>query len=101
LTGHILTEAAECDLRDIIRYTAKQWGQAQARHYMGNLKRDILSLAEGHGTFKIMNMLYPELRMARSGRHYIFCLPRKGRPPMIVAVLHERMDVLQRLAGRI
>jgi len=35
LTSYTLTKAAEADLRGIIRYTRKQWGDEQVRCYMG------------------------------------------------------------------
>jgi len=34
LTAYILTEAAEDDLRSIIRYTREQWGDVQPRKYI-------------------------------------------------------------------
>jgi plasmid stabilization system protein ParE len=37
LTAYRLTEAAEADLREIIRYTRKQWGEAQVRRYVASL----------------------------------------------------------------
>lgn len=101
MTGYILTEAAEADLRAVIRYTRKQWGDAQVHRYVAVLEQGIVSLAEGHGAFKDMSTLYPGLRMAHSEHHYIFCLPREDAPALIIAVLHERMDLLKRLGGRL
>ena len=39
--SYILTAAAEADVRSIIRYTARQWGAAQVRHYMVSLGKGI------------------------------------------------------------
>ena len=36
MTSYVLTNAAESDLREIIRYTRKQWGNAQVRRYIGD-----------------------------------------------------------------
>ncbi|WP_425509902.1 hypothetical protein [Xanthomonas melonis] len=33
--------------------------------------------------------------------HYVFCLPREQAPSRIVAILHERTDIMVRLAGRL
>jgi toxin ParE1/3/4 len=44
-----------------------------------------------------MNSLLPGLRMKAVGRHYIFCLPQTNGPALILAILHERMDVILRL----
>ncbi|MFS8380005.1 type II toxin-antitoxin system RelE/ParE family toxin [Xanthomonas campestris pv. campestris] len=37
--GYVLTDAAEADLRGIIRYTSARWGQAQVRRYIADLSR--------------------------------------------------------------
>ncbi len=51
--------------------------------------------------FKDMSALYPALRMAHCEHHYVFCLPREDAPALIVAILHERMDLMARLADRL
>ncbi|MBO9375567.1 type II toxin-antitoxin system RelE/ParE family toxin [Sphingomonas histidinilytica] len=99
--SYILTRAAEADLRDIIRYTRKRWGSAQVRSYIGRLEHGIERLAVGDGAFKEMTELYPALRMVRCEHHYIFCLPRNDAPALVVAIFHERMDLMTRLAERL
>jgi toxin ParE1/3/4 len=101
LTVYVLTTEAEADLRGIIRYTRKEWGAAQVRRYIGDLEEGIATLAAGQGLFTDMGEVYPALRVARCNHHYIFCLPRDGMPALIVAILHERMDVMTRLTGRL
>jgi plasmid stabilization system protein ParE len=101
LTAYILTAEAESDLRSVIRYTRAQWGAAQVRRYVSGLERGIANLAEGKGPFKDMSALYPALRMARCQHHYVFCLPRENAPALIVAILHERMDLMKRLVDRL
>lgn len=98
---YILTDAAEADLRGVIRYTRKQWGDAQVRHYIARLEQGIARLAAGQGIFRDISALYPELRMARCEHHYIFGLPREDAPALIVAIFHERMDLMGRLADRL
>lgn len=101
MTAYSLTAEAEADMRSIIRYTRKQWGAAQVRRYIVKLEQGIASLATGQGSFKDMSELYPALRMARCEHHYVFCLPRESAPALIVAIFHERMDLMTRLADRI
>ncbi|NIK40949.1 plasmid stabilization system protein ParE [Xanthomonas arboricola] len=98
--GYVLTDAAEADLRGIIRYTSARWGQAQVRRYIADLEQGIAHLA-GECTFKDLSTLYPALRMSHCMHHYVFCLPREQAPSLIVAILHERMDLMVRLAGRL
>lgn len=97
---YVLTSAAEADLRDIIRYTRNEWGAAQTRRYVAKLARGIERIAGKASDSKDMSALHPGLRMARCEHHYIFCLPRDDAPALIVAILHERMDLIVRLAER-
>ncbi len=101
MTAYVLTDAAEADLRDVIRYTREQWGDAQLRRYIAKLEQGIIRLAAGQETFRDMSALYPALRMARCEHHYVFCLPRENEPALIVAIFHERMDLMTRLADRL
>jgi len=101
LTGYVLTEAAESDLREIVRYTHKQWGNAQARSYVNSLKNGISSLANGRGVFKDMSAIFPALRMGLYEHHYVFCLPRDVEPALVVAIFHKRMDLMTRLTERL
>ncbi|WP_417467637.1 type II toxin-antitoxin system RelE/ParE family toxin [Maricaulis sp.] len=99
--NYVLTDAAEADIRGIIHYTRQQWGDAQLRRYMAGLESGIARLAAGQGSFKDMSALYPALRMARCEHHYVFCLPRETAPALIVAIFHERMDLMTRLPNRL
>lgn len=101
MTAYTLTTAAEADLRAIIRYTRNKWGDAQVRRYIETLEQGIARLAAGEGAFKDMSALYPALRMARCEHHYVFCLPRETAPALIVAIFHDRMNLMTRLASRL
>lgn len=48
-----------------------------------------------------MSALYPALRVAHCEHHYAFCLPREKACALIVAIFHERMDLMARLADRL
>lgn len=98
---YALTLAAEADLRGIVRYTRKTWGDAQARRYAAQLERGLEAVVSGKGAFRDMSALYPGLRMARCEHHCIFVLPRDGAPALVVAILHERMDLMVRLQERL
>ena len=99
--NYVLSDAAETDLREIIRHTRKQWGDAQVRRYIHGLEQRIARLVMGQEPFQDMSELYPALRMARCEHHYVFCLPREHAPTLVVAILHERMDLMTRLANRL
>lgn len=98
---YVLTTAAEGDLREVVRYTRRQWGSAQARHYVRQLQSCAGALAAGDARYRDMANLHPGLRMIHCEHHYIFCLPRIEAPALIVAILHERMDLIARVAARL
>ena len=99
--SYVLTSAAAADLRAVIRYTRQEWGDDQTRSYVAKLTRGIERIASGQGPFKDMAALYPDLRMVHCEHHYIFCLNRSAAPALVVAIFHERMDLMTRLSGRL
>jgi toxin ParE1/3/4 len=99
--AYVLTSVAEADLRNIVRYTRAQWGVAQVRSYIAQLTFGFERTVSGEPGFTDMSELYPGLRMMHCEHHYIFCLPRKNAPALIVAIFHERMDLMTRLAERL
>jgi toxin ParE1/3/4 len=98
---YVLTSAAEADLRDIVRYTRREWGEVQARRYLAGLKAGIERIATGPVAGRDMTSLHPGLRMARCRHHFIFFLPRANAPTLVVELFHERMDLIARLAVRL
>lgn len=98
---YILSKGAAADLRDISRYTVANWGVAQCRTYIAELEKTAAAVAIGKGAFKDMGSLLPGLRMASCGKHYIFCMRQADAPSIILAILHERMDLMARLENRL
>ena len=98
---YVLARGAAEDLREISLYTAEKWGDAQRRTYSQQLDAAATDLALGRGVFKDLATVLPGLRMKVAGSHYIFCLPRPGRPALILAILHERMELMARLKRRL
>ena len=98
---YVLTKSAKADIRDITRYTVMNWGEAQCRTYITELEKTTEAVAKGEGAFKDMGFILPDLRMATCGKHYIFCMPQAGKQSIILAILHERMNLMARLKNRL
>ncbi len=98
---YVLTLDAEADLRGIIRYTSGQWGDKQVLAYVAKLVIGFKQIAVGKGAIKDLSEIHPRLRVAHCEHHYIFCLPQTDAPALIVAIFHERMDLMSRLADRL
>ncbi len=101
MKAYVLTKSAQADLKEIVRYTLTEWGAVQCGRYVAALEQQAEALATGKGVFKEMSEILPQLRVALSGKHYIFCLPQENGPAIILAILHERMDVVARLKNRL
>jgi toxin ParE1/3/4 len=98
---YVLTKGAAADLRDIARYTIETWGLDQCQAYIRQIEDAACQVAGRKGTFRDMSSLYPGLLMRSVGKHYIFCLPRPNKKALILAVLHDRMDIVARLKKRL
>lgn len=102
MSGYELTTLAEEDMRAIVRYTIDTWGVEQAEQYGALLSKRFQEIAQGIITPRIFLNRRPDLLFTHCGHHYIFYWQPKGRlKPIILAVLHERMDLMQRLQNRL
>jgi plasmid stabilization system protein ParE len=98
---YLLTPSAEDDLKDIARYTLKQWGKKQSLQYAGMLERRFLEIADRSSFSRSFSERYPQIQVTRCEHHYIFYIHPEGKRPCIIAVLHERMDKLAKLENRL
>jgi toxin ParE1/3/4 len=96
-----LIPEAEADLKEIARYTFDQWGQEQSLLYARQLENHFLEIAARTARSRNFSQKYPEVRVSLCRHHYIFFIHPEGKLPRIIAVLHERMDLLNRLGTRL
>ncbi|HQW08750.1 MAG TPA: type II toxin-antitoxin system RelE/ParE family toxin [Steroidobacteraceae bacterium] len=104
----LLAAAAEADFRDIIRWTAEEFGDAQARVYAETLSAAIESLAGGptivgarhrddiaKGIFALH-----VARHGHNGSHFVMFRIGKDRDHArieVLRLLHEAMDLARHL----
>jgi len=96
-----LTPDAERDLREIARYTLRQWGVRQQRRYASALEAGFRAIAKRRIVPRPFSPAYPDVFVSHCEHHYIFYLHPEGQKPRILAVFHENMDLLARLAERL
>ncbi len=94
-----LTPEADSDLEDIWRYTLGRWGAAQADRYIDQLADCFSAIGDGQVHTRELKGNAKGARLYRCQHHYICYLPFD--PPLIIAILHERMDLLARLKDRL
>lgn len=94
-----LSSLAEHDLTEVALYTRKTWGEAQSLHYAKLLEACFERIASGEQHVRAVSRSLPDVFTCRCEHHYVFYI--EGKVPYIIAVLHEKMDMLQRLKRRL
>ena len=91
-----LTRDAERDLIKIWNYTADQWGEKRADKYLRNIDACFTKISRGKAMVKT---LAKNIQFIRCQHHVIFLYI--GEKPTVIAILHEKMDLLTRLKSRL
>jgi toxin ParE1/3/4 len=98
---YVLTQLAAKDLKEIARYTLNLWGKKQSLQYANLLEKRFHEIVDRTAISRSFSNLYPQIRVTYCEHHYIFYVHDKGERPCILAVLHERMDLVSRLQDRL
>ncbi len=99
MKSYSFTLAAEEDLRGIWRYTYETWGLNQAETYFNQIEACCEGVGNRRAQSRALEGLPDGIRIHRCENHYIVWLD-EGLP-VIIAVLHERMDVVKWLKDRL
>lgn len=88
-----ITLKATEDLYRIWEYTVDTWSEDQADKYYGLLKVGMNDIARSPSTVgKAYDEVLPGLRGYHVQKHVLFYTVQANGRPLIVRVLHERMD---------
>lgn len=92
-----ITQAALRDLREIAIYTRKTWGKEQEAAYIKGLFSFFERVARKETQTRNLSSLVPGCFACNVSHHLIvFRWLDDGRPE-IIRILHEKMDIPQRL----
>ncbi len=93
----IINEKAIEDLNNIWIYTAETWSVVQANRYYNLIMDEIEFVADNFETTKDFGDIRKDYRYSKVKSHLIFC-KRVGDTEMeVVRILHERMDLKNRI----
>lgn len=98
MRGGDLTRAAEEDLTGIWLHTHGTWGLDQADKYFDLIVACCEAVGRGTASSKPVGGLSGNIHVHRCERHYIFFIG--DFRPVILAILHGRMDFLEHLKER-
>ena len=92
-----LTNEAVDDLTNIWNYTFEKWSEKQADTYYKMLLENCQLIADSPNIGKDYAEIKDELFGLKANRHIIFYRKLNDKPIEITRILHERMDLKNRL----
>jgi toxin ParE1/3/4 len=93
----ILRQEAIDDLNDIWDYTFQQWSEDQADKYYANIKFACKQIGENPTLGRKYTEISKNLLGLKTGKHIIFYQLIAIDEIEVVRILHERMDLKNRL----
>ena len=94
------SSSALVDIEDIWRYTLEKWGTDQAERYTAGIEMRCFEIARGEAVTRSFVAKDADCRVARYEHHFIFFIADE-EATIILAVLHERMDLIARIGSRL
>lgn len=95
----ILRQKAIDDLNEIWHYTLVEWSESQADKYYGMLKMACKGIGDNPDIGKQYFAISKDLLGLKSGKHIIFYQQISSNRIEIIRILHERMDLKNRIIG--
>jgi toxin ParE1/3/4 len=92
-----LTNNALKDLSDIWNYTFDAWSESQADKYYKLILNACASIAKKPQQGKVYEEIYPDLNSKIASKHIIFYRVIADETIEITRILHERMDLKNKL----
>ncbi len=99
MSYHLTDEAAE-DVHDIWMYGYEEWGTERADSYLLGLEQSFFKIASHPEVAPVKYQVHKNIRVYHHRKHYIFYFPRE-EDIIIVAVFHEKMDMIKRIRSRL
>ncbi len=101
MASYLLSNEAIEDLREIVRYTRKEWGIKQVEIYREKLRDRFEKIGQGSVIKMPFSENLPDIFITRAEKHLVFYITPPKSKPIIIAVLHESRDVLKHLVNRL
>ena len=101
MVSYHLSEAAEADWREIALYTLSNFGEIELQRYTEGLLKCLDNLVERVGRFRSIKIAPHKVLAKPCQQHVIFALERTDERLLILAILHERMDLIRQLKHRL
>lgn len=96
--GYKISVKAAEDIEHIWLYTVEHWSVEQADRYVNLIFDEIEYIAANPDAGKDFNHVRKNYRCTKVKSHLIFYRPGEKQTVEIIRILHERMDIENRLA---
>ena len=93
----LVSARAREDIKEIGRFSQRQWGRKQRNTYLGEMETVIASLRRDNPGVQKVDEIRPGLLSVRSGSHIVFFNRRDNGDVVILRILHQRMDFRRHL----
>lgn len=97
MAGFYFTNRAVADLNQIWEYTIEKWSERQADKYYNELIKACDKISRNRNTGKRYGKIVPDLFGFHVNRHIIFFRRIKSDNVEITRILHESMDLKNRI----
>lgn len=87
----VLTDQAKADLKDILNFTAREWGREQRSAYRRLIRDATSTLASSPSLGRARDDLFAGLRSYPARSHMLYYMEAEDRL-FIVRILHSRQD---------
>jgi toxin ParE1/3/4 len=102
MLSYQLSIDAESDLDDILQYTFDHFGVDQMIKYNAQLMQCFDEISKAKGLYKEFESNSTNIRFLHCQKHYVFAVKNKGEHfTIIIAIFHEKMDLMNRLRNRL
>ena len=97
MSKYSISEKALEDINAIWNYTAEKWSTQQANRYYNLILDEIEFVAANFETAKDFETIRKDYRYSKVKSHLVFFKKTKNNEIEVVRVLHERMDIKNKL----
>jgi toxin ParE1/3/4 len=97
MSAYIISEKAVFDINNIWIYTAENWSIEQADRYYNLILDEIEYIAQNLEMARSFSAIRKDYHCSKVKSHLIFFRITKAKEIEVVRILHERMDIENRL----
>ena len=97
MAEYIISEKALEDLNSIWLYTAENWSIEQANRYYNLIVDEIEYVSENFNSTKDIGSVRKNYTYSKVKSHLVFYKKTENSEMEVVRILHERMDIKNRL----